>query len=256
MIDLHNHIINQSILSKIDWDCVLETARLAVGEGIEQIVWTPEFYSINDLQNISQYRLINQNLQANLDEKGYPLHISLGADLHLSYISHSMCQRIREVIDADYVVVSFEPYLAPQNLKHQIGWLSSQKLVPIIAHPEQYNWINEKYHLLYELIDLGAWIQITSDSLLGMFGKQAEYWANRLLEDGIVHIVASESHSLDYKPPLMSEARIKVEKKMGKKEADNIFRNRAAALLSGQPLNSINVPPGIVCYWEGKEVIA
>lgn len=256
MIDLHNHIINQSDLKSIDWEGVLETARLAVGEGIEHIVWTPEFYSVNELQNIKQFRQLKEELQLRIDQNGYPLKVSLGADLHLNNIDELICERLKDAIDSHYVIVSFTPYMPPSNLENIIELIASKNIVPVIAHPEQYAWLNEKYRLFYNLIDCGAWIQITSDSLLGMFGRQAEESAMRLIEDGIVHIVASESHSLDYKPPLMGEARQKVEKMVGKREASNIFHNRANDLLQNKPLESISVPLGVAQEWSRREVSA
>lgn len=255
MIDLHNHIINQSSLNAVDWGSVMDTARLAVGEGVEHIVWTPEIYSVNELQKFETFRVLINELQDKLNEHGYPLTLSLGADLHLSNIDEVICKRLKESIDSDYLIVSFTPYLAPNNLKQLINIILSQSLVPIIAHPEQYAWLNDKYSLFYELIEQGSWIQVTSDSLLGMFGHQAEESARRLINDGVVHVVASESHSLDYKPPLMGEARQKVEKIVGSREANNIFHNRGLDLLNNVPSQNISQPSALA-EWSKRGVSA
>ena len=256
MIDLHNHIINQSEIDDINWQNILETARLAVGEGIEHLVWTPEIYTVEDLERLSEFQKLVDKLQAEIDVSGYPLKVSLGADLHLSYVNEPMCRYLKECINTNYLIVSFNPYVKPSNIHEFIISILSQNLVPIIAHPEQYVWLNEEFKLIYDLIELGAWFQVTSDSLLGMLGLQAKTWANRLIEEGLVHLVASESHSLDYKPPMLGEAKLQVDNKLGPKEADNMFHNRAYALINNQGLDSVSLPPGILAYWDRREITA
>ena len=256
MIDLHNHIINQSSIQQIDWESVLETARLAVGEGVEHIVWTPELYSINELQHFGHYQELIHELQRHLDENGYPLRVSLGVDLHLSNLNGQVCQGIKNSIANNYVIVSLNPYLPPKGLNAMIGQLLDEGLLPIIGHPEQYAWVKDQYDIMSELLEQGAWVQVTSDSLLGMFGQQAQELACQLINDGLVHVVASESHSLDYKPPLLGEARQKLEKQVGNQEVHQLFHQRARDLLAGVDAGKIAAPVGLQSRWPIRGISA
>lgn len=254
MIDLHNHIIDESEIDNLNWEKIMETACFAVGEGVEHIVWTPEIYSRKDLAQLDKYHHLTEVLQQNLNDNGYPVTASLGADLHLLRADRTIFKTLKQSLSVNYLIVSLASHMRPDHLDEIILNIVEQGLIPIIAHPEQYFWLKEEYCRIFHLIELGAWIQITSDSLLGMLGPQAEMLARRLLKDGLVHLVASETHSLDYKAPLMGEARHRVEKILTKKETDNIFHNRAAALINNQSLDEIPIPPGILAHWSEKEV--
>jgi len=74
-------------------------------------------------------------------------------------------------------------------------------------------------------------MQLTAGSILGKFGRRAKYWSERMLDDGIIHILASDAHNTSSRPPRLSEAFAAVEKRIGRSEAQNLVIGRPAAIL-------------------------
>jgi tyrosine-protein phosphatase YwqE len=74
--------------------------------------------------------------------------------------------------------------------------------MPVITHPERLSWIEDHYATFIEMARQGAWLQVTAGSLTGRFGEAARYWGERLLDEGWVHLLATDSHGADRRPPL------------------------------------------------------
>jgi protein-tyrosine phosphatase len=106
--------------------------------------------------------------------------------------------------------------------------------VPVITHPERLTWIEDRYAVFPRLARAGAWIQITAGSVTGRFGRRPRYWAERMLDAGIVHILATDAHHVDRRPPLLAEAREAAAKRLGAEEATHLVMTRPRCILDNR----------------------
>lgn len=67
--------------------------------------------------------------------------------------------------------------------------------VPILTHPERLLWLSTNYDCVHRLVASGVWMQVTAGALAGHFGTKVRTIAERLLDDGLVHILATDAHS-------------------------------------------------------------
>ena len=240
----------------LDWESVLNVARMALEDGIDRIVWTPE-YNIGQIRSddVSRNELLLNVINLKLLEAGFPLTVTLGADFHLALNERAMISsEINKVSDSQYVLLSFPQVYLPVNFEETVRHLLEKGYVPIIAHPERLSWINEKYHVIRSLIDGGAWIQITADSFTGYFGRKAQYWAERFLSEGIIHVIASEAHSGDRRPPVLSEAKHILESNLNKIEAHKIMEVRPQLVVTNEFCALDLLPPGVNIGWKKEKV--
>jgi protein-tyrosine phosphatase len=75
-------------------------------------------------------------------------------------------------------------------------------------------------------------MQVTAGSLTGRFGKRPQYWAERMLDERLVHILATDSHHIDRRPPLLAEGRDAAARKLGDAEAFNLVDVRPRGILA------------------------
>ena len=73
-------------------------------------------------------------------------------------------------------------------------------------------------------------MQITAGSLTGAFGRQALYWSERMLDEGLVHILATDAHDTVRRPPLLSQGRDIAAKRVGATEAEHLVATAHAGL--------------------------
>ena len=55
-------------------------------------------------------------------------------------------------------------------------------------------------------LTLGPGLGVTAGAVLGNFGARAKSRSERLLKAGLVHIVASDAHDVDRRPPQLGAA--------------------------------------------------
>src|SRR5262249_45747739 len=120
-------------------------------------------------------------------------------------------------------------FVAPQAewILHELTVLGVR---PVIAHPERNAELTRNPDRLASLVARGAWTQITAGSLLGDFGRGALASAEEFFDRGLVHLVASDAHSIAGRPPRLAAARRWAERRWGEAMTVEIFDTKAEAV--------------------------
>jgi len=233
VIDLHCHILPGIDDGAPDLDESLAMARVAVADGIRVTACTPHIYPGMYENSAVGIRQAITVLREALQKAGIPLQLVEGADVHLTpdLLDGLRAGRIPTLNGTRYFL--FEPphHVAPPRLENVVFDLVSAGYVPILTHPERLSWIDGHYPLFAKLVKGGAWMQLTSGAITGRFGPRAKYWAERMLDEGLVHIVATDAHRADKRPPLLAEGMHAVAKRLGDKAASDMVESRPAAVL-------------------------
>ncbi len=86
--------------------------------------------------------------------------------------------------------------LYPPDAPELVGWLRKQGMTPIVAHPERQAFLTEDPRRLRMLVEAGAWLQITVDSLLGSHGADPAASGGELLRAYPAAVLATDAHNL------------------------------------------------------------
>lgn len=89
---------------------------------------------------------------------------------------------------------------------------------------------------------MGAWLQLTGGSLLGRFGPRVKAISERFLEDGVVHLLASDGHNLKNRTPELLEARNAAALWVGEEEAQRLVQDRPRAILDNLEPDLVQPP--------------
>ncbi len=122
-----------------------------------------------------------------------------------------------------------------------INDLIDANYVPIITHPERLTWIETGYDIVRRAFEKGAWIQLTAGAITGQFGRRAQYWSEKFLSDGMVHILATDAHNLRRRRPILSQARDWVAQRFGQQFALDMVLTRPQGILEN--LAPADLPP-------------
>ncbi len=233
MIDLHCHMLPGIDDGAPNLQVALAMARCAVADGITHVACTPHIYPglyENDRDGIAA---AIDAFRAVLAEEGIELTLVIGADTHLTpdLLDDIRSQRIPTLNDSRYLL--FEPphHVAPPRLEESVFKLIAAGIIPVLTHPERLSWIDSHYALFGRLAHAGALMQVTAGSVTGRFGRRPLYWAERMLDEGQVHLLATDAHHIDRRPPLLAEARDAVAKRLGDAEAVHLVLTRPRGIL-------------------------
>lgn len=248
MIDLHCHLLPGIDDGASDLGVSLAMARIAVQDGIRVIACTPHIYAGMYENNGSEIRRAVTELQAHLDQEAIPLRLTLGADTHIApdLVAGLRAGRVPTLHDSRYFLLEPPHHVAPPRLAETVFDLLTAGYVPVITHPERLSWIEDRYETFIELARQGAWLQVTSGSLTGRFGEAARYWGERMLDEGWVHILATDSHGVERRPPLLAEGRRAAERWVGSEEARALVEIRPQGILDDLAPEQLPAVPALV----------
>lgn len=233
MIDLHCHMLPGIDDGAPDQETALAMARIAVADGIEVTACTPHITPGRyDNRAASIHQSVTE-LQQQLDAEGIALRLTGGAD---AYLSADLLDRLRDgsaptLHRSRYFLLEPSHHVAPPGFEESIAGFVAAGFVPIITHPERLSWINTHYEVFRRIALGGAWLQVTAGSLTGRFGEGARYWGERMLDEGLVHILATDAHGMRRRTPRLAEGRDAAEKYVGKDEAQRLVRGRPQSVL-------------------------
>lgn len=247
MIDLHCHLLPGIDDGSPDIETSLEMARIAVADGIEIIACTPHIYpGLYENNGPDILRRVGE-LQVVLEEAGIPLKLVAGCDAHLTptMVAELDSGHIPTLAGSRYFL--FEPphHVAPPRLEESVMATLAAGYLPIVTHPERLSWIESHYEIMKRLAAGGAWMQLTAGAITGRFGKRPQYWAERMLDEGLVHLVATDAHNLRNRKPQMAEAVGMVAARLGEQGAMDMVLTRPRLVLENADPSRAPAPIGV-----------
>jgi protein-tyrosine phosphatase len=236
LIDLHCHLLPCIDDGADSLEMALEMARIATADGIGTIVCTPHIYPGLYDNSASGISIAVTRMQRELDEAGIALRLEVGADVHLARdLAGAVARgRVPTLAGSRYLLLEPPHHTAPPGFEDAAFELMTAGLVPVITHPERLSWIHDHYAVFERLADRGVWMQVTAGALTGRFGRRVKYWGERFVGEGRCHVIATDAHHPQRRPPLLAEARDAAARLVGAVEADNMVRLRPQAILDNQ----------------------
>ena len=234
MIDLHCHLLPGVDDGSRNIAESLLMARMAESEGVTVVACTPHITPGVYENTATSIATAVASLQTVLNDDGIAIKLVAGADVH---VAPNLVARLRDrsvptLAGSRYFL--FEPphHVPPPNLDRIVSDVLAAGFVPILTHPERLRWIRTHYDQIRRLGRSGVWMQITAGSLTGRFGDGPRHWAERLLDDGLVHLLASDAHDAVRRPPRLRDALRRAAELTGEEEIRHLAHTRPAAVLA------------------------
>src|SRR5262245_23850103 len=223
----------------------LAMARMASSDGITTIACTPHILPGVYNNTGPQIRAAVAGLQQRISEAGIAIALVTGADVHIAPDLGIQLRQGRALTlnDSRYLLLEPPHHLLPPRLEDLIFGLQASGYVPILTHPERLSWIEGHYELIGRFVNNSVLMQITAGSLLGQFGRRPRYWAERMLDEGLCHLLATDAHNTERRAPRMAEARALVAQRLGEDEAANLVLRRPQGILDDLSLAELPATP-------------
>lgn len=244
MIDLHCHILPGLDDGAANPSVSTEMAKAFVADGVSVVACTPHILPGVYHNSGPQIRQATAQLQQTLDREGIPLRLVTGADNHITsnFVTELRSGHLLSLADSRYVLVEPPHHVAPPRLEELFFSLLVAGYVPILTHPERLTWIQSHYQVVQRLVHAGVWMQVTAGSIAGAFGRNARYWAERMLDEGCVHLLATDAHDVNRRPPNLSQGRELAAKRVGDNEAQHLVETRPGGVLRNDLPSSLPRP--------------
>jgi len=245
MIDLHSHLLHGLDDGAKTLEESIEMCRLAFQDGIRTIVATPHtltgVYSNDRLTILAKVQELNAFLiRSELFTPNSEITILPGSDVHFSegLLKDLEEGRLTTVGDGGrFLFVEFPFNGIPFRAESVLFQLLGRGTTPIITHPERNIEIASRPYRYYEMLRMGCLGQITAMSLTGEFGHKIKQVAESLLRLRLIHFIATDAHSVNGRPPILSKAVRSAAKIIGADEAIKMVTEYPHAILNGEKPN-------------------
>jgi len=244
LIDLHCHLLPGVDDGAKSLDVSLEMARIACRDGITITACTPHILPTVYDNNGSAIKAAVILLQNELNRAGIPLRLVSGADVHVAanLAEGLKSGRVPTLNNSRYLLLEPPHYAPLPQLEEYVFKLHASGYIGILTHPERLSWVETQYRLIERLVHHGVWVQLTAGSLTGRFGRRPRYWAERMLDEGLCHILATDAHNTSSRAPLLAEARDAAAKRVGEMEATELVLTRPRGVIDDVDPAQLSVP--------------
>lgn len=125
----------------------------------------------------------------------------------------------------------------PINVYDVIYELLENKLVPILAHPERYSFVQKDPSLIYELIETGVLMQTNFASIIGWYGEKAEILARKFLESNMISFLGTDVHRQNTIYPKIPEILDVIEEIVGKEKLEKLTEINPRLVLENKTID-------------------
>ena len=248
MIDLHYHILAgvDDGAASDEESCMM--AQIAVDSGVTMVAATPHCnlrgYFDNYLTQALRDRFLH--LDRLLKEQEIPLGLRAGMEIYMTPEVPRLLRekRLLTLGGSRYLLVEFDFDGSFPWACRMLRAVAEQEVVPVVAHPERYRFIQEEPERLFDWLEAGYVLQLNKGSFFGRFGRGAARTAHWCLRQGCAHAVGSDAHSPYQRTTRLSDIHAYLSEIASVAAADALLRDNPARILKNRPVRPVRPDSG------------
>lgn len=231
--DIHTHILPYVDDGAEDMEETKKLLQMEYEDGVRTIFVTPH-YRIGmfepDMERIlEQYERVKKEAA----KIGDGMRILLGCEFHTNLdMVEILDQGTRPCMgDTRCVLTEFSGCHDLRTIQERCHDLLCHGYTPIIAHAERYPALNKNMEGLRMLTDLGVYIQMNAESLVGKEGFSVKRFCKKVMKEDLLHFIGSDTHDSRMRIPLIGKCSSYLEKNMGKEYMEKILIENPRTIL-------------------------
>jgi protein-tyrosine phosphatase len=240
LVDLHSHI-----LWGIDDGCetpaeTLAAARLLVDLGFSESAPSPHAVAGLPSGDPARAAARLEDVKALLAAERIPLALHRNAEnrLDADFLARADGDGRRGIGPSQRWVLVEVPFDgAVPALPDLVFRLRRKGVLPLFAHPERCAEF-ERPGRAAEVVRLGAALQLNVGALAGVYGKGPRRTAERLLDEGLYAVAATDLHRADGAHEWLDEALAALERRAGAVALERLMSVHPRLILAGEELTA------------------
>lgn len=234
LVDIHCHIlpyVDDGAMRVEESDRMLE---MQFAQGVRTICLTPHmrkgFFETSDDVVIERFYQLNEHIK----KLKIPIRVFLSREYFCDSLFAEKLMR-GDVIclgEGKHLLMEFSQSSSEESIYSYVRLAMECGGIPLIAHVERYPVLWQSTELVSGLVEMGAKIQINAGSVLGREGFKEASYCKKLIKQGLVHVVASDAHDPEYRPPELSKCAKFIAKKYGNAYAKRLMCINPLAILT------------------------
>lgn len=239
MIDFHTHILPNVDDGSRSIEETFKLIKEAQKAGFDEIILTSHYkenrYEVEEKERV---KLLNE-IQNELAESGNPVKFHIASEIYITddIVNALENRKASRINDTRYVLFELPFYEEPQNLYDVIYEMLRYKIVPILAHPERYAYLQSNPDFAYDLVEKGVLMQSNFGSILGRYGKKSQLTVKKLLQNNYIHFLGSDIHREQTIYLTIDEATKEIKKIIGEEKFKELTTINPSLVLKDEPID-------------------
>ena len=238
MIDIHSHILPNIDDGARSIEETFNLIKEAQKAGFVAIISTSHYMENYYETDVPEREVWVKAICENLQTKNIETNLYLGNEIYFSdNIIELLEQRKASTInDTSYVLFELPLNAEPMNLYDVVYEMLQYKLVPILAHPERYSYVQKDPDLVYDLIEKGVLMQANYGSIIGQYGEKAQIIVRKFFENNMVHFLGSDVHRPNTIYPKIPQILREIESIIGSEKLEELTTKNPKLLLNNKKI--------------------
>ena len=194
-VDIHSHILYGIDDGSKSLEESIEIIKQHIEMGFKDIILTPHYIenSKYETKNKEKKKLL-ETLKKKLKKQNIKINLYLGNEVFVNNTLEIDKEKIEKLNNSKYLLIEFPMGEKPKNINNIIYELKIQGIIPVIAHPERYTFVQEHPNIVDEWVEEGALLQSNYGSIVGVYGESAKKAVKKLLKKNIIANLATDIH--------------------------------------------------------------
>lgn len=236
-VDCHTHILPGMDDGPATVNESIEMVETLCSQGVNAIWLTPHFYPFKEsIDSFLDRR--DKSLSRFIQNFSIPnVNLIVASETYFSDYIFNISDITPLCIGNSKYILTELPFASSfaQRTFDRIGrFISNYGVVPIFAHIERYPKLLKHVAYVDELIDMGCLMQINLSALGESFFQQRKLLT--YIERNLVHVVGTDCHNLESRPPHYLHGISIIEKKLGIDYVEQLMENTRRIVNDGKKL--------------------
>ncbi|MCR4657466.1 MAG: capsular biosynthesis protein [Lachnospiraceae bacterium] len=223
MIDTHCHLLYGVDDGAKSFEISRMMLEIAKKQGIDRIILTPHYR-----RGMFPYdhKALEESFERVTEEAELMgIELYTGCEYHVDgeMVDNLLNGRQMTLAGGYYVLCEYKEAVRSEYMRNTMEDLLAAGFIPVIAHAERYECIQNDRELLRDFRKMGAMVQLNADSILGIDGHKYRTICKKILKNVLADVVASDAHGVKRRSCHMLECRALIEKKYGEETAKRLF---------------------------------
>lgn len=232
-IDMHHHLIWGIDDGGRSFESTEKMIRDAVANEVDTIITTPHITPGQQPFPFDDYAAHLEETRQWLANEGIALKLYTGAEiLYTSYTPRLLQEgKVPTLADSQYVLVEFSPDDEFKYIQNAVGQIASAGFIPVVAHVERYDQVKKISQVEKLRRECNALIQMNTSTVVHKHRFFKERWVRRLLSEGLIDFVSSDSHDLPGRKNRMRPAFDRLKADYGREMAHDLTHGNAERMI-------------------------
>lgn len=195
--DMHSHILPGLDDGADTLEDSLLLLRGMIGLGYKKLIMTPHI--MGDFYKNTPYGIWEKlvELRSAATEAGLEIELECAAEY---YMDEWFVKKLEEgqpllTFGDNYVLFETSYLNEPLNLKDVVFMLQAAGYKPVLAHPERYLYLYNRFNEVIRIQEMGVMLQMNLNSLTGYYSDGARKMAEKMVDHKLLSFVGSDLHS-------------------------------------------------------------